>query len=120
MEEEIPDHSVNNFEPSENKEEEEVEPQLKSEVKEPEVKTDKALSDNLKYLNEMPRRDIPNIYCEVPDVNLDTVIVSNTRVQEELEEGFDVWKSGFEEVDSEYRIFRRNAQKEVNYLVKEF
>ncbi len=120
VEEEIPDHSVNNFEPSENKEEEEVEPQLKSEVKEPEVKTDKALSDNLKYLNEMPRRDIPNIYCEVPDVNLDTVIVSNTRVQEELEEGFDVWKSGFEEVDSEYRIFRRNAQKEVNYLVKEF
>ncbi len=106
------------------KKEEPVEPPTpKTEVKEPEVKTDKALSDNLKYLNDMPRRDIPNIYCEVPEVNLDTVVVPNERVHQELQEGFDIWLRGrnvFKEVDQKYVDFKRSSQKEVNYLVKEF
>ena len=78
---------------------------------------------------------IENIYVEIPKVDLDQVIVSNEVVHEEI---LNHWKDekvrwdkysvengihfdpGFDEVDNEYVQFKRDAQKEVSYLIKEF
>ena len=92
------------------------------EEKEPEVKTDNALNENLQELND-PVDHLENIYCEVPEVNLDSVIVSNHSIHEKLNDFFDQqFKGGCDAdvVDREYQKFKRAAQKEVNYLVKEF
>ena len=68
---------------------------------------------------------------------MDTVIGKNSDIHEYLdswyvevekryteaieEKGYTTWtKDPFENVDSEYQKFRKSAQKEVNYLVKEF
>ena len=74
------------------------------------------------------RREDP-AYVEVPKVNLDTVIVSNEEFYEELDTfysdtthqftvaGLD---DPFTSTDAKFNLFKRSAQKEVNYLVKEF
>ncbi len=98
-----------------------------------EAVTDKTLQDNLENLNkktENPHRE-PE-YVEIPDLNMKTVVARNSEVHEYLNEHYSNSQKHFDEnsetksfdiyekVDSEYRLFRRSAQKEVNYLVKEF
>ena len=69
---------------------------------------------------------IDNVYVEVPKVNLDAVIAQNDEVHCEINRYFNHQQSKFEEfnifeeVDTEFIKFKRSAQKEVNYLVKEF
>ena len=94
--------------------------------------TDKALESNLEKLNkESTNTYYEPEYVELPHLNLDTVIASNKSVHEYLDEywiksqkHFDKESEKtmdiFEPVDNKYRLFRRSAQKEVNYLVKEF
>ena len=90
------------------------------------VQTADALSENIENL--VSHHGSENIYLELPEVNLDTVIVSNKDVHEYIDCKFNMQdKLGieagmkiFENVDSEYVQFKRSAQKEVNYLVKEF
>ena len=94
--------------------------------------TDKALQDNLENLNkETANTFYEPEYVELPQLNLDTVIASNKSVHDYLDEywiksqkHFDKESEKtmdiFEPVDNKYRLFRRSAQKEVNYLVKEF
>ncbi len=94
--------------------------------------TDKALQSNLENLNkESTNTYYEPEYVELPQLNLDTVIASNKSVHEYLTEywigsqkHFDAESESkmdiFESVDNNYRLFRRSAQKEVNYLVKEF
>jgi hypothetical protein len=89
------------------------------------VKTMSSLEDSIKELiNNNSLRD--SVYVEVPEVNLDSVIISNELIHKECE---NEWVSNVErygnadcfvKVDEEYRNFKRSAQKEVNYLVKEF
>ena len=97
-----------------------------AEIAEPEVQTADALSDNIQEL--VDNNGTENVYVEVPKVNLKTVVVDNSIVhqysdkifntQEELGKKVDV--DVFELVDQEFVKFKRSAQKEVNYLVKEF
>ena len=94
--------------------------------------TDKALQNNLENLNkETASTYYEPEYVELPHLNLDTVIASNKSVHDYLDEywiksqkHFDKESEKtmdiFEPVDNKYRLFRRSAQKEVNYLVKEF
>ena len=99
--------------------------------------TDKSLSDNLENLNNrINNHSREPEYCTIPDINLDNLHVTNTEVHNYLDEHWagqqdhydknleenKHMKSGniYGEVDNEYRLFRRSAQKEVNYLVKEF
>ena len=94
--------------------------------------TDKALQNNLENLNkESTNTYYEPEYVELPQLNLETVIASNKSVHEYLTEywigsqkHFDAESESkmdiFESVDNNYRLFRRSAQKEVNYLVKEF
>ena len=93
---------------------------------EPETQTVNALDKKLKELAE--NNGSESVYVEIPKVNLDKVIVDNKILHERIRleweesnisEGCDMFPS-FKEVDEKYREFKRNAQKEVNYLVKEF
>ena len=93
---------------------------------EPETQTVNALDKKLKELAE--NNGSESVYVEIPKVNLDKVIVDNKILHERIRleweetvvrEGCDMFPS-FKEVDAIYREFKRNAQKEVNYLVKEF
>ena len=103
---------------------------------EPEATTDKAFEDGISELNGMDN-GIDNVYVEVPKVNLDNIIITNKRVHEEIDLSWQQQsvpmkhtceftrkvtehKADFSRVDDEYRKFKKSAQREVNYLVKEF
>ena len=91
---------------------------------EPEVMTADALQEKIESLVDSGAID--NVYVEVPKVNLDAVIAKNDEVHYEIDRYFNHQQSKFEEfdifgeVDAEFIKFKRSAQKEVNYLVKEF
>ena len=100
------------------------------ETSEPEVKTAENLEQAIRDL--VNTSGYENVYVELPKLNLDSVIASNSEVHFEID---DWWNRTVEkyseyernaveflfgETDSEYRNFKRSAQKEVNYLVKEF
>jgi hypothetical protein len=115
--------------------EEEIE-QETNEGGEPETITDKAFADGISELNGMDN-GIDNVYVEVPKVNLDNVIITNKRVHEEIDLSWQQQsvpmkhtceysgrvvehKADFSKADMEYQKFKKSAQREVNYLVKEF
>ena len=115
------------------------------ENEEPEVETMDALDEALKGLVNYGARE--NIYVELPKVDVDKVIVSNDEVHKRYEEH---WTSTnqriqkqyidnpsyftslcnperisknynpYSEMDADFFSFKKSAQKEVNYLVKEF
>ena len=86
------------------------------------VETADSLSDNIKDL--INEHSSETVYLEIPKVNLDTVIASNQDVHDYIDwwwSRYDEFEpSVFEYTDTEFCKFKRNAQKEVNYLVKEF
>ena len=102
------------------------------------LKTVQALEDSLKDLTDTQcQRE--TAYFEVPKLDLNHVIVPNETIHEECRLTWDVSdkeyreryekynismshlpKDRFANVDGDYTKFKRNAQKEVNYLVKEF
>ena len=86
-----------------------------------ESETDKAFTENQKQLiNHTPRFQSLN-YIELPDIKVDDIVISNKQVQEDCAESFNEQaQSLFKEVDNQYLKFRAEAQREVNYLVKEF
>ena len=104
-------------------------PPVAEEEKEPEVQTAESLESHLQDL--VRENAVENVYLEVPDLNLDSIIATNEDVHKEIDRS---WKQQtdfiqehtdrksnlFEEVDAEYNQFKRDAQKEVSYLVKEF
>ena len=106
-----------------------VEPKPAEAEKEPEVQTAESLESHLQDL--VRENATENVYLEAPDLNLDSIIATNEEVHKEIDRS---WKSQvdfieehtnkesnlFEEVDAEYNQFKRDAQKEVSYLVKEF
>ena len=104
------------------------------------VHTLESLDSKLKDL--VNTNGVENVYVEVPEVNLDIVIASNKEVHDDIQKFWDVsevefskakkereetygsndWypETLFNNVDLEYRKFKKEAQKEVSYLVKEF
>ena len=85
-----------------------------------EVKTMEALEDALKDL--VDNEGVENIYVELPKLDLNKVIIPNSEVHLRCTE---VWheyeqSDAFDFIDSQYFKFKKSAQKEVNYLVKEF
>ena len=102
------------------------------------LKTVEALEDALKDLTDT-NQTRETAYFELPKLRLDRVIVSNEEIHDvcrtEWSEDSEAYKERlerygldshylstdrFEYADQEYVKFKRNAQKEVNYLVKEF
>jgi len=93
---------------------------------EPEVKTMESLEEALKEL--INRGGVENVYLELPKVELSKVIVPNAEIHDKCKEYWGSWSKEkeytteeiFGEVDKKFVEFKRSAQKEVNYLVKEF
>jgi len=87
-----------------------------------EVQTAEALSDNLKDL--VREHSSENVYVEIPKVDIDEVIAENGEIHEYLNDYFNRYSDlnfdVFEVPDRSFVEFKRTAQKEVNYLVKEF
>jgi hypothetical protein len=90
---------------------------------EPEVQTADSLQGNLQDL--INSESMENVYVEIPKVNLKYIIAENNEIHKDIDAWFNHQKNNcsvsiFERVDEEFVKFKRNAQKEVNYLVKEF
>ena len=91
----------------------------------PEVRTADNLEEAIKDLVSNSSFG-ENVYVELPKVNLDTVIASNSEVHAEIDRWWKLTEEKmpdenlFGEVDKEFVQFKRSAQKEVSYLVKEF
>ena len=85
-----------------------------------EVKTDTSLSGNLENL--ISSNAVANEYVEIPDVNLKTIVNSNKEVSEYINDFFNQFSHPeyYINPDEAYTKFKKSAQKEVNYLVKEF
>jgi hypothetical protein len=93
---------------------------------EPEVKT----MDNLEEaLKELVNRDgYENVYLELPQLDLKKIIVPNAEIHNRCRQEWSNWLECrdyteefiFGNVDFQFNEFKRSAQKEVNYLVKEF
>jgi len=78
---------------------------------------------------------LENEYIEIPQVKLESIIATNKEVHDDINNYWEWeearWKSasrengvdlnpGFEFCDAQYLQFKKDAQKEVSYLVKEF
>ena len=99
---------------------------------EPQVRTDTALAKAIKDLVNDEAQ--PNEYIELPQLNLNTVINPNAAVHAYIEdywrqyetdrknynEGYEYLLEDYARVEQAYQKYRKEAQKEVNYLVKEF
>ena len=103
-------------------------------IEEPEIHTAKAFEDALKDLTNLNDDNKENVYVELPQVNLKNIIVPNNVVHDRInfhwQEEEKRWTDNkgdyllhegcYDSSDNEYYKFKKNAQKEVNYLVKEF
>ena len=92
----------------------------------PEVQTADALQENLQDLVGSDTSH-ENVYVEIPQVDLKYIIAKNDDVHKEIDLWFNHQQNNigsdfniFGKVDDEFIGFKRSAQKEVNYLVKEF
>ena len=103
---------------------------------EPEVHTTQTLEDSLKGLTDT-RNNLESTYFELPDLELKRIIIDNKVIHDDIDLSWKTqtedWRKSlqekglttfsedlFGEVDEEFVKFKRNAQKEVSYLVKEF
>ena len=101
---------------------------------EPEIETADALEEALRGLNNLNSGSGETRYIELPKVNLKNIVISNknihNRINSEWADQEKAWKERsyhilesdgiFGNVDADYYKFKKSAQKEVNYLVKEF
>ena len=92
--------------------------QVTQQIDEPEVQTADALEENLEDLVSFDGYE--NVYVELPKVDLNAVIASNSEIHEVIDNAFRISDGKYDVPDTKYVEFKRNAQKEVNYLVKEF
>jgi len=100
---------------------------------EPKVRTADSLREKIENLVNYDASE--NTYVEIPKVNLETIIGNNSEIHQYIDESFTSQQKGFDEVSKEHNLesydifeevdklfkeFKNSAQKEVNYLVKEF
>ena len=93
------------------------------------VKTAEKLQDAISELIDDYGADNPYseaTYLTLPNLNLKTVVASNEEIHKMCDENWELQQNypssarHLEWADSEYDKFKKSAQKEVNYLVKEF
>tara|TARA_B100001142_G_scaffold131600_1_gene133191 strand:+ start:58783 stop:60864 length:2082 start_codon:yes stop_codon:yes gene_type:complete len=121
---------------TDSEESEELEQQTETETvessvnPEPEVSTDDIFNERTQEFNGNDLGEL-NGYFDLPRIDLDTIIIDNKTVHEELnaswaeqiiplKHGEKIIIGDFEVADKEYMEFKKTAQREVNYLVKEF
>ena len=99
----------------------------------PEVRTADSLEDKIQNL--VNNDGYESVYVEIPQVNLNTIIAKNSEVHKEINDSFAHQQklhnehaeekrytpvNLYKDSDLEFKKFKSSAQKEVNYLVKEF
>ena len=99
-----------------------------------EIETADALEEALKDLTNTNRHR-ENEYIELPKVNLDNIIASNSEIYDRMKTYWDLETEGwdnrrfayaikaedrFKYSDKKFLEFKKSSRKEVNYLVKEF
>ncbi len=99
----------------------------------PEVRTAESFEDKIKDLVNADGYE--NVYIEIPEVNLNTIIGKNSDVHKDIDDSFNhqqkIYNNAantqkvptrdiYKESDTEFKKLKSSAQKEVNYLVKEF
>lgn len=83
------------------------------------VKTAESLDKAIKDLAS--KDSFENVYLETPNLDLSQIIISSKDIHNKCDDYWaDVDRVHFSEVDRVYTEFKRSAQKEVNFLVKEF
>ena len=89
------------------------------------VETQKNLGGNLQKITQQPVRS--NVYIQKPHMIPDEIIVRNEEISDFCEEFWDTIyaepldkTSYLNEIDESLLQYKRDAEKEVNYLVKEF
>jgi hypothetical protein len=104
------------------------------EKQEPQVKTADSLKKSIQDLINNNFQE--NVYVELPSLNINTVIIDNKEIHSYIEEFhrgcledflnkkeqyyYNSVDDIFAQANLEYQKFKTSAQKEVNYLVKEF
>ena len=90
-----------------------------------EVSTAQSLEDALKDLAS--NEGWENVYLELPKLNLNQIVIPNADIHSRFDEWNDFLERHelteeevFGNADREFKEFKKSAQKEVNYLVKEF
>ena len=90
-----------------------------------EVSTAQSLEDALKDLAS--NEGWENVYLELPKLNLNQIVIPNADIHSRFDEWNDFLERHelteeevFGNADKEFKEFKKSAQKEVNYLVKEF
>ena len=97
--------------------------QNQEEVDEMESKTSESFDEKSKELTSKSSSE--NIYVEIPDIKLDKVIIPNDHIHKLTNEFWLNCKGAymadvFKIMDSEYKQYKSQSEKEVSYLVKEF
>tara|TARA_Y100000592_G_scaffold98901_1_gene173299 strand:- start:4261 stop:6429 length:2169 start_codon:yes stop_codon:yes gene_type:complete len=102
---------------------------------EPEAKTDAAFDKNIEDLIDDESGLGENVYVELPQLDMNKIIVDYSQFHEYLNTSFSENQKEYDQrmkaynydsrnlyltSDTEYLKFKKFAQKEVNYLVKEF
>jgi hypothetical protein len=89
------------------------------------IKTQKSLGGNLKNIAQSPHRE--NVYIQKPHMIPDEIIVRNEEISDYCEEFWDriyaepLDKTSYlDDIDDALLQYKKGAEKEVNYLVKEF
>ena len=112
-----------------------VQPEIEEDHSEPEVSTDAAFNEGAQSLNSS--HSVDTTFLEIPKIDMNEMIISNQMIHDELTSCFQEQMVESQYIDSygqqctsppksfafpdnEYKKFRKSAQKEVNYLVKEF
>ena len=84
-----------------------------------EIKTADSLENSLKELIDHMLSD--NVYVEIPKVDLNKVIVENSEIHKKCTENWTEFSpEAYVLIDEKFKSLKKNSQKEVNYLVKEF
>ena len=91
-------------------------------------KTQRSFDEAAEELNDASPYSQEPVYIEVPDVDLSKIVVDHDDLLQYISgyynrlaaERNDHWGNIYENVDHDYLEFKKSAQKEVNYLVKEF
>ena len=85
------------------------------------VETDDAFTDGAQSLTNADLGKRGPEYYQVPKIDLDDIIAPNSEIHEVIRSSFTIDDPvHFEIVDRKYHEFKKSAQREVNYLVKEF
>jgi len=100
---------------------------------EPDIRTADSLEEKIRNL--VGEQSDENVYVEIPQVNLDTIIGTNSKVHVDIDNSFShqqkihnehAKERGYSQInlykesDISFKKFKSSTQKEVNYLVKEF